>query len=308
MSEIDEKEIEHRFVVISQFEPSSEVAARDVEQVRKRLAELTSGQRPREQKIWRIIMKSRIRKLAVAAMVIAVGGVAFTAGYASGTSAMRSAGALLPSDANAAKEMVQEYLKAAKKGNFPLMYQLSDQRWREEHEVVDQTSADAFMASYDIEVSEDVSTTWREVPVMNVALFLRGGSGGMAHMLFVVRENGRWVVDRSHQLAEETLIDSKVKQRADVCVELIEAHREAFDKDGTITVSYQDLTESQRIALEWSFGIVDDSGALTKFGRQLTDLEEAAIQLDRGNGDKIVIHLLTQDDDHFLAVHLKSEN
>ncbi len=33
MSEIDEKEIEHRFEVISQFEPSSEVAARDVSRV-----------------------------------------------------------------------------------------------------------------------------------------------------------------------------------------------------------------------------------------------------------------------------------
>ena len=308
MSEIDEKEIKRRFETISRFEPSSEVTARDLEQVRKKLAEQTSEQRTREQKIWRIIMKSRIRKLAVAAMVIAVGGVAFTAGYASGTSAMRSAGALLPSDANAAKEMVQEYLKAVKKGNFPLMYQLSDQRWREEHEVVDQTSADAFMASYDVEVSEDVSTTWREVPVMNVALFLRGGSGGMAHMLFVVRERGRWVVERSSQLAEETLLDSEVKQRAELCAELIEAHREAFDKDGTITVSYQDLTKSQRIALEWSLGIIDESGALTEWGQRLGNLEQATIRLDRQYSNTIVIHLLTEDDDIFLAVHLESEN
>jgi len=261
-----------------------------------------------EPSIGRTIMKSRISKVAVAAALIIVVGAAFTAGYAFGTSMMLSSGAVRPRDVEAVKEMVQEYIEAAKKCNLPLMHQLSDQRWREERGVWEQTSADALMASSDVEISDDVSTTWGEVPVMNVALFLRGGSGGMAHMLFVVRENGRWVVDRSRQLAEETLIDSKVKQRADVCAELIEAHREAFDKDGTITVSYQDLTESQRIALEWSFGIVDDSGALTKFGRQLTDLEEAAIQLDRGNGDKIVIHLLTQDDDHFLAVHLKSEN
>lgn len=261
-----------------------------------------------EPSIGRTIMKSKITKLAAAAALIIVVGAAFTAGYAFGTSMMLSSGAVRPKDVEAVKEMVQEYIEAAKKRNLPLMHQLSDQRWREERGVWEQTSADALMASSDVEISDDVSTTWGEVPVMNVALFLRGGSGGMAHMLFVVRENGRWVVDRSHQLAEETLIDSKVKQRADVCAELIEAHREAFDKDGTITVSYQDLTESQRIALEWSFGIVDDSGALTEFGRQLTDLEQATIQLDRGNGDKIVIHLLTQDDDHFLAVHLKSEN
>ncbi len=42
MSEINEKEIKHRFEIISQFEPSSEVTARDLEQVRKRLAEQTS--------------------------------------------------------------------------------------------------------------------------------------------------------------------------------------------------------------------------------------------------------------------------
>jgi len=70
MSEIDEKEIKRRFETISRFEPSSEVTARDLEQVRKRLAEQTSGQRPREQKIWRIIMKSRITKLAAAAVIV----------------------------------------------------------------------------------------------------------------------------------------------------------------------------------------------------------------------------------------------
>jgi len=70
MSEIDEKEIKRRFEVISQFEPSSEVTARDLEQVRKRLAEQTSGRQPKEQKIWRIIMKSKITKLATAAVII----------------------------------------------------------------------------------------------------------------------------------------------------------------------------------------------------------------------------------------------
>jgi hypothetical protein len=70
MSEIDEKEIKRRFEVISHFEQSSEVTARDLEKVRKRLAEQTSGQQPGEQKIWRIIMKSKITKIAAAAVII----------------------------------------------------------------------------------------------------------------------------------------------------------------------------------------------------------------------------------------------
>jgi len=70
MSEIDEQEIKRRFEVISQFEPGSEVAARDVERTRKRLTEHMSGQQPGEQKRWRIIMKSNITKLAAAAVII----------------------------------------------------------------------------------------------------------------------------------------------------------------------------------------------------------------------------------------------
>ena len=68
MSEIDEKEIERRFEAISKFEPNSEVTARDVEQVGKRLAEQTGVQR----NMWRIIMKSRITKLAAAAVIIII--------------------------------------------------------------------------------------------------------------------------------------------------------------------------------------------------------------------------------------------
>jgi len=70
MSEIDEREIKRRFEVISQFEPSFDVAARDVERTRKRLTEHMSGQQPGKQKIWRIIMKSPITKLAAAAAII----------------------------------------------------------------------------------------------------------------------------------------------------------------------------------------------------------------------------------------------
>ncbi len=70
MSEIDEKEIKSRFETISRFEPSSEVTARDLERTRKRLTEHMSRQQPREQKIWRIIMKSRITKITAAAVII----------------------------------------------------------------------------------------------------------------------------------------------------------------------------------------------------------------------------------------------
>jgi len=82
MSEIDEKEIKRRFEVISQFESGSEVAARDVERVRRRLIRHMSGQQPGEQKIWRIIMRSPITKLAAAAVIIVavVLGLTFTGG------------------------------------------------------------------------------------------------------------------------------------------------------------------------------------------------------------------------------------
>jgi hypothetical protein len=69
MSEIDEKEIKRRFEVISQFELSPEVTARDLERVRKRLIEQTSEQQTRGQKMWRIIMKSPLTKLAAAAVI-----------------------------------------------------------------------------------------------------------------------------------------------------------------------------------------------------------------------------------------------
>jgi hypothetical protein len=70
MSEIDEKEIKRRFEVISKFEPGSEVTARDLERTRESLTEHMSGQQPKEQKIWRIIMKTKVAKLATAAVII----------------------------------------------------------------------------------------------------------------------------------------------------------------------------------------------------------------------------------------------
>jgi hypothetical protein len=72
MSEIDELEIVRRFEAISQFEPKPEVAARDLERARQRLNE-TAGKRPtRQQNVWRIIMKSKITKLAAACAIIAI--------------------------------------------------------------------------------------------------------------------------------------------------------------------------------------------------------------------------------------------
>jgi len=82
MSEIDEKEIKLRFEAISQFQLSPEVTARDLERVRKMLTGQTSGQRTREQKMWRTIMKNRITKLAAAAVIIItiLFGLKFTGG------------------------------------------------------------------------------------------------------------------------------------------------------------------------------------------------------------------------------------
>ena len=70
MPQMDQKRIEHCFEEISQFRPRSEVAARDLDRAKERLAELTSEQRTKGQQIWIIIMKSRITKLAAAVAVI----------------------------------------------------------------------------------------------------------------------------------------------------------------------------------------------------------------------------------------------
>ncbi|MHC4559702.1 MAG: hypothetical protein ACYS80_20615 [Planctomycetota bacterium] len=70
MSEIDEKEIKRCFEAISQFEPGSEVTARDIERVREHLTELISEQKTKPRKMRRIIMKSPITKIAAAAAII----------------------------------------------------------------------------------------------------------------------------------------------------------------------------------------------------------------------------------------------
>jgi hypothetical protein len=70
MSKIDEKEIIKRFETISEFKLSPEITARDLTRVRQRLAEQAGGQGTGQKDIWRIIMKSRITKVAAAAVII----------------------------------------------------------------------------------------------------------------------------------------------------------------------------------------------------------------------------------------------
>ncbi len=70
MSENDEKEIERRFETISQFELDPEMTIRDLERTRESLTGQMSKQQIRTKKIWRIIMKSPITKIATAAAII----------------------------------------------------------------------------------------------------------------------------------------------------------------------------------------------------------------------------------------------
>jgi outer membrane lipoprotein-sorting protein len=70
MSNIDEKDIIKRFEAISEFKPAPEIAARDIARVRDGLRDQVAAQGTGQQSIWRTIMKSRITKLAAAAVII----------------------------------------------------------------------------------------------------------------------------------------------------------------------------------------------------------------------------------------------
>ena len=70
MSEMDEREIKRRFELISKFEPGSEVTIRDLKRVRESLVKRMTKQQTTQQKMWRIIMKSKITKFAAAAAII----------------------------------------------------------------------------------------------------------------------------------------------------------------------------------------------------------------------------------------------
>ena len=77
MSEMDEREIERRFEMLSQFEPSPEVVAQDLKRARESLvilgipkAKQTTEKETRQQDIWRIIMKNKTFKVAAAAVIM----------------------------------------------------------------------------------------------------------------------------------------------------------------------------------------------------------------------------------------------
>jgi succinate dehydrogenase flavin-adding protein (antitoxin of CptAB toxin-antitoxin module) len=75
MSEIDEKEIKRRFETISRFELDPEATIRDLERTKESLTGQMGKRQARTKKIWRIIMKSSITKIATAAAIIIVVGV-----------------------------------------------------------------------------------------------------------------------------------------------------------------------------------------------------------------------------------------
>ena len=72
MSKISEEEIRRRLELLSHLQPSAQSANRAVERVRRMLTEHEEAPKTKNISIWRIIMKSKITKLAAAAAVIIV--------------------------------------------------------------------------------------------------------------------------------------------------------------------------------------------------------------------------------------------
>ena len=230
-----------------------------------------------------------------------------TSGYTDETPALATGESIEvdPEDVQAIRELTAEYIAAAMERDLYTMYYLSDERWQREHGVAELTGVDLDIASGDFVMGESVSTAWGQRPWPNVAFFNSGGPGGMGLVFFVSNEGGRWVVDRSHQSQVEEELGRRQEESEELCAELIGANWDGFKSEGTITVSFADLTDSQRSGLRQVLGIVDADGMLTQFGQGLTDLDHAAIRIDWKAEDKVVIHLLAQGDDHFLAVRLK---
>ncbi len=69
MAEINENQIKRHLEAISKFKVTLEVTAHDIERTRQTLTEQSRHEKGR-QSIWRIIMKNKITKLAVAAVII----------------------------------------------------------------------------------------------------------------------------------------------------------------------------------------------------------------------------------------------
>jgi len=72
MSKISEEEIRHHLELLSRIQPSAQSTDRAVQRIRRVLTEHKQATKTKNISIWRIIMKSRITKLAVAAAVIIV--------------------------------------------------------------------------------------------------------------------------------------------------------------------------------------------------------------------------------------------
>jgi hypothetical protein len=72
MSKMDEERIVRCFEAISQFKLSDDITDRDLKQVKQRLTEFTNEQKTGHRDIWRIIIKSRVSKIATAAVIILV--------------------------------------------------------------------------------------------------------------------------------------------------------------------------------------------------------------------------------------------
>jgi hypothetical protein len=234
-------------------------------------------------------------------------GASHTSAYADETPALATGESIEvdPEDVQAIRELTAEYIAAAMERDLYTMYYLSDERWQREHGVAELTCVDLDIAGGDFVMGESVSTAWGQRPWPNVAFFKSGGPGGMGLVFFVSHEGGGWVVDRSHQSQLEEELGRRQEESAELCAELIGANWDGFKSEGAMTVSFADLTGSQRSGLRQVFGIVDADGMLTQFGQGLTNLDHAAIRIDWKAEDKVVIHLLAQGDDHFLAVRLK---
>ncbi len=69
MSKMDEERIRQCFEAVSRFKLSDDVTARDLKRVKQRLTEYTSKQKTEHRDIWRTIMKSKITKIAAAAVI-----------------------------------------------------------------------------------------------------------------------------------------------------------------------------------------------------------------------------------------------
>ena len=72
MSRMDEERIRQCFEAVARFELSDDVRARDLKRVKQGLTACIRGQKTEHRDIWRTIMKSKVSKIATAAVIIIV--------------------------------------------------------------------------------------------------------------------------------------------------------------------------------------------------------------------------------------------